>query len=202
MKKKLLLVLFAATIAGHCFSQKKSKDKTKESQEVDFSSIDNLDTDADGVNDDSDDCLSTPKGVKVDAKGCPKDTDSDGVADYLDKEANTKKGAIVDTEGKTLTDEMILAKSRQDSLEQGRTSVFEKSPSTEVLKLLDDDIKKNKSSNTNSSKIPPLFLGSDVNNDGTISSSEIIKVIDGFFDGTNDYTVERIHSLIDYFFEQ
>ena len=44
-----------------------------------------LDTDEDGVADKDDKCPDTPKGVKVDAKGCPVDTDGDGVADYLDK---------------------------------------------------------------------------------------------------------------------
>ena len=43
------------------------------------------DSDADGVADKDDKCPDTPKGVKVDAKGCPVDTDGDGVADYLDK---------------------------------------------------------------------------------------------------------------------
>ncbi len=43
------------------------------------------DTDGDGVQDSMDKCPDTPKGVKVDAKGCPIDTDKDGIADYLDK---------------------------------------------------------------------------------------------------------------------
>ena len=44
-----------------------------------------LDTDGDGIADSDDKCPDTPKDVKVDAKGCPVDTDGDGVADYLDK---------------------------------------------------------------------------------------------------------------------
>ncbi|VBB45745.1 OmpA/MotB domain protein [uncultured Paludibacter sp.] len=43
------------------------------------------DTDGDGVQDSADKCPDTPKGVKVDSKGCPVDTDGDGIADYLDK---------------------------------------------------------------------------------------------------------------------
>lgn len=43
------------------------------------------DTDGDGVQDSADQCPDTPKGVKVDTKGCPIDTDKDGIADYLDK---------------------------------------------------------------------------------------------------------------------
>ncbi len=43
------------------------------------------DSDGDGVVDSKDKCPDTPRGVKVDGKGCPVDTDGDGVADYLDK---------------------------------------------------------------------------------------------------------------------
>jgi OOP family OmpA-OmpF porin len=43
------------------------------------------DEDKDGISDKYDKCLSTPKGVKVDDKGCPLDTDADGLLDYLDK---------------------------------------------------------------------------------------------------------------------
>ncbi len=43
------------------------------------------DTDGDGVADSDDKCPNTPKGVKVDAKGCPLDQDNDGVLDADDK---------------------------------------------------------------------------------------------------------------------
>ncbi len=43
------------------------------------------DADGDGVIDSKDQCPDTPRGVKVDAKGCPIDTDGDGIPDYLDK---------------------------------------------------------------------------------------------------------------------
>jgi len=58
-----------------------------------------LDSDGDGVYDPADQCPNTPKGVKVDAKGCPLDTDGDGVYDYLDKCPGTPRGALVDTRG-------------------------------------------------------------------------------------------------------
>ncbi len=54
------------------------------------------DADGDGVSDQNDKCNDTPKGVKVDDKGCPLDTDQDGVVDYQDNcpkdagSANTK----------------------------------------------------------------------------------------------------------------
>lgn len=43
------------------------------------------DADGDGVKNRKDKCPETPKGVSVDAKGCPLDTDKDGIVDYLDK---------------------------------------------------------------------------------------------------------------------
>jgi outer membrane protein OmpA-like peptidoglycan-associated protein len=43
------------------------------------------DSDGDGVADKDDKCPATPKGVKVDATGCPLDRDGDTVPDYLDK---------------------------------------------------------------------------------------------------------------------
>jgi hypothetical protein len=58
-----------------------------------------LDTDGDGVPDYLDKCPGTPKGVKVDANGCPIDSDGDGVPDYLDKCPDTPKGVKVDKEG-------------------------------------------------------------------------------------------------------
>ncbi|MBW2171765.1 MAG: OmpA family protein, partial [Deltaproteobacteria bacterium] len=58
-----------------------------------------MDSDGDGVLDDLDKCPNTPRGVKVDANGCPLDADGDGVPDYLDKCPNTPKGVKVDQEG-------------------------------------------------------------------------------------------------------
>ena len=56
------------------------------------------DTDGDGVPDSRDKCPDTPRGARVDAKGCPIDTDGDGVYDGLDKCPDTPKGCTV---GKT-----------------------------------------------------------------------------------------------------
>lgn len=46
--------------------------------------LSSIDSDADGVADDIDKCLGTPRGIEVDRYGCPKDSDGDGVADGLD----------------------------------------------------------------------------------------------------------------------
>lgn len=182
---------------------KEQKAREKKSSNVDFAKIDDQDMDKDGVKDNADMCPGTPKGAKVDAKGCPLDEDEDGVADYMDKENDTKKGSIVDAEGRTVTDAMILEKAIRDSVASSRSNVFMNNPSLASLKKLDTEIKK-KSQTTGGStgKIPSRFLSADTNKDGIISSSEITNVIDGFFDGSNDYTVEKIHALIDYFFEQ
>ena len=57
------------------------------------------DTDGDGVEDAIDKCAGTPKGVKVDAKGCAADTDGDGVLDADDKCGDTPPGTKVDASG-------------------------------------------------------------------------------------------------------
>ena len=57
------------------------------------------DADMDGVLDSMDKCPGTPKGVSVDAIGCPLDSDGDGVSDVHDKCPNTPKGAKVNADG-------------------------------------------------------------------------------------------------------
>lgn len=57
------------------------------------------DADGDGIPDDADLCPNTPKGVKVDSKGCPVDSDGDGVPDAIDKCPGSKSGVKVDSAG-------------------------------------------------------------------------------------------------------
>lgn len=57
------------------------------------------DSDGDGVSDEDDACPDTPRGVEVDARGCPVDSDGDGVADYQDNCPDTPAGARVDSQG-------------------------------------------------------------------------------------------------------
>ncbi len=57
------------------------------------------DADGDGVADKNDKCPDTPKGMKVDAVGCPLDTDKDGVNDAIDKCPNTPAGTVVNKDG-------------------------------------------------------------------------------------------------------
>jgi OOP family OmpA-OmpF porin len=57
------------------------------------------DSDGDGVVDETDKCPNTPEGIMVDANGCPPDSDSDGVADYNDECPNTMPGIKVKDNG-------------------------------------------------------------------------------------------------------
>jgi OOP family OmpA-OmpF porin len=57
------------------------------------------DADRDGVLDSQDHCPDTPRGAKVDARGCPMDSDGDGVYDGLDRCPDTPTGWPVDEHG-------------------------------------------------------------------------------------------------------
>ena len=177
---------------------------------VDFDAVDNSDTDGDGVKDNIDKCLGTPKGIKVDAKGCPDDKDEDGVFDYMDKELTTKKGAKVDGDGITI-DEAELAKRQLqwDSLATTRSTEFNNNPSADYLQSIENQQKNNanngnatKTNGGGASKLPADFQPADYDGDGYISAKEITKTIDAFFDGESSFNVEKINRLVDYFFEQ
>lgn len=191
---------------GIQYEFKKSSDGSSDARykNVDFASVDHMDADKDGVPDDKDDCHGTVAGVKVDKRGCPLDTDGDGVPDYLDKEANTKKGNKVDGFGVTINEEeMARHQMEWDSLAPERSKEFNVAPSMEYLKKIEAESKKVRSeSKTTSTKIPAELQPADLNKDGYISADEITKSIDAFFDGSSDFTVEKLNRLIDFFFEQ
>jgi hypothetical protein len=185
---------------------KKAESTDAQYKDVDFASVDHLDADKDGVPDDQDMCHGTPKGIKVDAKGCPIDTDGDGVPDYQDKEPTTARGNKVDGFGVTI-DEAAMAQHQKDWENEApeRSKQFNVLPSAAYLKKVEEDAKKNKAktgSGSTANKIPAELRSADINNDGFISADEITKTIDSFFDGGGDFTVEKINKLIDYFFEQ
>ncbi|HWY33036.1 MAG TPA: SPOR domain-containing protein, partial [Nitrosopumilaceae archaeon] len=75
-------------------------------KDVDFYALEMEDEDGDGVRDFDDMCHETPKGVKVDAKGCPLDEDGDGIPDYRDDELPTPKSMIANGRGVGITDAM------------------------------------------------------------------------------------------------
>ena len=66
------------------------------------------DSDGDGVPDSRDKCPGTPRGVEVDADGCPLDSDGDGVPDYRDKCPGTPRGAKVDSDGCEITADVTI----------------------------------------------------------------------------------------------
>ena len=169
---------------------------------VDFKSVDNSDTDGDGIKDLNDRCLGTPKGVKVDGNGCPDDKDGDGIYDYMDKELATKKGAIVDANGVTIDQEAMARRQLEwDSLSTERSEGFNSAPSLAYLKTVEAKTKEN-IAKVGAVKIPTDFQAADYNKDGYISAAEITQTIDGFFEGESSFTVEKINKLIDFFFEQ
>jgi hypothetical protein len=90
---------------------------------TDFADLRREDSDGDGVPDLLDVCSDTPKGVLVDAKGCPLDRDGDGVPDFLDEEPNTPNGAIADKRGVMLDYEEVYHKYRSDSAAFPRSMV-------------------------------------------------------------------------------
>jgi hypothetical protein len=170
---------------------------------VDFSALDKMDSDEDGVADVDDRCPSTPKGVKVTGHGCPEDNDEDGVPDYKDKELMTKKGALVDVNGITQTDAMIAEHQAQfDSLATERSQLFNENPSLAYLKDIEAKSAEARKANPNGKDVPYALKPADKNNDGYISTDEITAAIDSFFEGDSYFTVEKLNDLIDYFFEQ
>ncbi len=171
---------------------------------VDFSSLDNIDTDEDGIKDGEDVCPGTPKTAKVTSNGCPEDNDQDGVSDYLDKEPLTKAGAFVDENGVTITEKMIADRQTQFNAQATeRSNLFNENPSLKYLKEVEAKSKSARKSNPKgASSIPFAIKFADLNNDGYISTDEIAKAIDAFFEGDSEFTVEKLNDLIDFFFEQ
>ncbi len=184
----------------HYVLKMKNKERRHRYDDVDFTAIDNSDSDGDGIKDDLDICQNTPEGIKVNGSGCPLDKDRDGIPDYLDKENDTKKGAIVDEEGRTLTPELLAQrKEAQLAMTTQRNVSFSEAPSLTTLDKIFDEIIESKSG---VSSIPPHLIEADVNHDGLISPEEVTGAIDGFFAGLNALSVHAINDLIDYFFEQ
>ncbi len=87
------------------------------------------DSDGDGVPDDRDRCPNTPRGVKVDAMGCPLDSDGDGVPDYMDQCPNTPRGVQVDAQGCPLEEGEAPA-TRMDSDGDGVYDDMDECPGT------------------------------------------------------------------------
>lgn len=166
--------------------------------DVSFEGIDEGDDDGDGVPNMADKCANTPSGVTVNEDGCPPDMDLDGVPDYKDEEPNSPAGAIVDIDGVTIGEEAVLVK--DDTLAAQRKHLKEVYPSSAPEPV--GQYHKFEEVKTGSKVDLGEFREVDLNNDGYISADEISNAIDAFFDGELDYTASKLHSLIDFFFDQ
>ncbi len=192
----------------HYVIKKQDQELKHRYDDVDFDALKSNDEDGDGIIDTEDQCQGTPEGIEIDAKGCPMDEDGDGVPDYLDKEKGTKKGVVVDEEGRELTDEMLAQRiAQRDSIATVRHETFSDDASLETLNKISHEIESTNNDTGNNktaveSTIPEELKEADINGNGLISASEITAAIDGFFEGSNDFTVKRLHQLINYFFEQ
>ncbi len=185
----------------HYVIKKADKEKKHRYDDVDFNAFNSNDSDSDGVLDVNDFCANTPTGITVDNKGCPADTDGDGVADYLDKEPSTPKGAIVDENGFELTDERIAQRiAEKEAIVESRNQTFSENASFGTLEKISNEIESKSKGATGG--LPDKFKEADSDGNGIISAKEISEAIDGFFDGSNNFTVKMLHDLVDYFFEQ
>ncbi len=169
--------------------------------EIDFDALDNEDDDGDGIKNNEDWCAGTPSGVPVDANGCPFDNDKDGVADYKDDEPNSATGAIVDAKGVTIGEDSY-DELGSDTLGTPRNLVLESHPKSKPERVgTYYSFEKPVSSQHGASGIQE-FAEVDIDGDGFISPQEVTNAIDMFFDGQLNYSATKLHSLIDFFFDQ
>lgn len=168
--------------------------------EIDFDALDNEDDDGDGINNNDDWCAGTPSGVPVDANGCPFDNDKDGVADYKDDEPNSVLGAIVDAKGVTIGEDSYDDLG-VDTVGTPRNLVLESHPKSKPERVGSYYSFDKPAAAQGTSGIGE-FAEVDTDGDGFISPQEITNAIDMFFDGKLDYSATKLHSLIDFFFDQ
>jgi len=97
-------LLYNSVSLSYVFIKLKISDKEDARyKDVDFNAIMDVDTDGDGVSDIDDNCMGTPKGIKVGKHGCPLDADNDGIIDAKDKEIHSKHNNYTDLNGYELT---------------------------------------------------------------------------------------------------
>lgn len=191
------------TSFGLQYNFAKKETKNDKYKNFDFSDVDNMDSDGDGVLDTKDLCQNTPKGVEIDNKGCALDGDEDGVPDYLDKEANTPKGTIVNDDGVTLTPEMIAAMEQERDSVEVEYKIFKADDLTdEELDEIQQQYEAANNTTVQKSSIPSKFVSLDNDNDNYISAKEVTSGIDGFFEGENNLTAKDLNELIDFYFDQ
>ncbi len=184
----------------------KMKQNQADFKNVDFAALGSEDADHDGIPDVIDAVVDTASKGKTDANGKPTDTDNDGIPDYRDKEPNSAKDALVNEEGVTITEDMIEAKWKQDSLSalpaiveylhHADNSSGANSSDEKFINVLNADGKKT------GKEIPYAFRSLDVDGNNQISAREIATAIDLYLDGKSNFTVPQFYELIDFFFSQ
>lgn len=179
----------------------KKEDKFKD---FDFADLDKDDSDGDGVFDHKDLCQGTPKGVKVDNKGCALDGDEDGVPDYRDKELETPAGSLVTKDGITLTDEMMAKEAlmRDSVVTEYRVFKAEDLSKKDIEEIQEQYEAANNGASVQGSTIPEKFQALDSDKDNYISAKEVTNAIDGFFEGENNLSAKDLNTLIDFYFDQ
>ena len=215
MKDKIIFahVAFRYDLSGKREAPRKDKlqvqvDK-EEVRKVNLDSLAGQDADHDGIDDMNDDVLDSATNSKVDHDGVPVDSDGDGIPDYRDKEVHSSKDALVDLEGVTITEEMIEAKWRSDSLAAlpaiveylHHTDKFGKDSPADAKREQFINVLNGDQSKT-TKEIPAHFRSLDTDGNNQISPAEIGTAIDSYLDGKSNYSVQEFYELIDFFFSQ
>lgn len=149
------------------------------------------DEDGDGIFDHMDQCPDTEPNVPVDSVGCPLDSDHDGVPDYLDKELHTPPDTPVNEHGESL-----------DDSERTLPRLAEPPVRREEVRVLPVSMIWNRNYEFEGEGIPEKFKGVDIDGDGEISYEEVVRAVDDYFAGLNDFTPDDIYELNAYFFSQ
>lgn len=173
------------------FSDPKTITIEKMFADIDYDPILISDQDNDYILDIIDECPDTPIGVEVDSMGCPLDADKDGVFDYLDKEQNTPTGATIDDNGVQLSQEKLA------EMFDPKNAVLRKE-----IKVIPVAKIWTRSISFTPGVIPDKFKFVDIDGDGYISFTELLKTIDNYFDEKANLKPEDIYDLNDFFFSQ
>lgn len=155
-----------------------------------FTITDKQDEDGDGVDDFNDECPDTPKGVKVNYKGCPIDTDKDGIPDYLDKQPETPSGSLaVSLNGVRMSESQLIALLYDpDAVKRSEMKLYTQKTEAKT--------------GEKTKGIPDKFKIVDTNGDNYISLEELQKAIDAVFEMNSTLTPSDIIELQDFFFNQ
>jgi len=213
LKDKIVysFVSFRYDMAGKREVPAKSKSmyKHEDLRNVNLDSIASADSDHDGIDDVNDAVIDSSENIKVDASGRPIDTDNDGIPDYRDQEPASVKDALVNEEGVTITEEMIEAKWREDSL-AALPAIVEYLHHTDKFGSTNQgDSTSSKATGVTSGEqaapvkqVPPQFVTLDEDKNNQISPAEIGKAIDMYLEGKSKLSVPEFYELIDFFFSQ